>query len=85
MELQLPHQSWNIQGLFYFRINWFDLLQSKGLSRLLQHHNLKASMLWCAALFMVQLSNLNPYVTAGKTTGLTMLKDLCRQSTIFAF
>ena len=39
-----------------FRINWFDLLAVQGtLKRLFQHHNSKASILWCSALFMVQL------------------------------
>ena len=33
--------------LISFRIDWFDLLLSKGLSRvLLQHHSSKASILW---------------------------------------
>ena len=56
--------------------DWFPLgwtgwisLQSKGLSRVLQHHSSKASILLCSAFFMVQL--LNPYVTTGKTIALT--------------
>ena len=36
---------------------------------LLQHHSLKASILWCSAFFMVQLSH--PYMTPGKTIALT--------------
>ena len=33
-------------GLIFFRINWFDLLAVQGtLKSLLQHHNLKASIL----------------------------------------
>ena len=39
------------------------------LESLLQHHNPKASILWCSAFFMVQLSHL--YRTAGKTIALT--------------
>ena len=40
-----------------FRIDWFDLLAVQGTLRsLLQHHNLKASILWHSAFFMVQLS-----------------------------
>ena len=35
----------------------------------LQHHNLKASILWHSAFFMIQLSP--PYMTTGKTTALT--------------
>ena len=56
-------------GLISFRIDWFDLLESMGLSSLLQHHSSKASVLWCSAFFMVQLSHL--YVTTGKTIALT--------------
>ena len=57
-------------GLISFRINWFDLLAVQvTLKSLLQHHNSKASILWCPAFFMVQLSH--PYMTTGKTTALT--------------
>ena len=45
-------------GLISFRINWFDLLVVQGtLKSLLQHHNLKASILQHLAFFMVQLSH----------------------------
>ena len=45
-------------GLISFRFDWFDLLAVQGsLKSLLQHHNLKASLLWHSALFMVQLSH----------------------------
>ena len=55
--------------LLSFRVNWFDLLAVQGsLKSLLQHHSSKASVLWCSALFMVQLSHL--YMTTGKTTAL---------------
>ena len=43
---------------------------SKGLKSLLQHYNLKASVLWCSAFFMVQLSH--PYMTTGKTIALNI-------------
>ena len=57
-------------GLISFRIDWFDLLAVQGtLKSLLQHHSSKASVLWCSAFFMVQLSH--PYMTIGKTTALT--------------
>ena len=39
------------------------------LKSLLQHHNSKASILWCSAFFIVQLSH--PYMTTGKTIALT--------------
>ena len=57
-------------GLICFRIDWFDLLEVQGtLKSLLQHHNLKASILQHSAFFMVQLSH--PYMTTGKTIALT--------------
>ena len=47
-------------GLTSFRIYWFDLLAVQGtLKSLLQHHSSKASIIWCSAFFMVQLSH--PY------------------------
>ena len=47
-----------------------DLLAVQGtLKSLLQHHSSKASVLWCSAFFMVQLSH--PYMTTGKTIALT--------------
>ena len=56
--------------LISFRIVCLDLLAVQGtLKRLLQHHNLKASVLWCSAFSMVQLSH--PYMTTGKTIALT--------------
>ena len=56
-------------GSISFRIDWFDLFAVQGtLKSLLQHHSLKASLLWCSAFFMVQLSH--PYMTTGKTIAL---------------
>ena len=44
-------------GLISFKTDWFDLLIVQGaLKSLLQHHNLKASLLWYPGFFMVQLS-----------------------------
>ena len=52
------------------RIDWFELFAVQGtLKCLLQHHNSKASILWCSAFFMVQLLHL--YVTTGNTIALT--------------
>ena len=57
-------------GLISFRINWLDLLVVQGtLKNLLHHHSSKASILWCSAFFMVQLSH--TYLTTGKTVALT--------------
>ena len=58
-------------GLISFRVDWFDLLSVQGTFKsLLQHCNLKASIMWHSALFMVQLSH--PYMTTGKNTALTI-------------
>ena len=53
-------------GLISFRMDWLDLFSVQGtLKSLLQHHSSKASILWCSAFFIVQLSH--PYMTYGKT------------------
>ena len=56
--------------------DWFPLgwtgwisLQSKGLSRVLQHHSSKASILWRSAFFILHLSH--SHITTGKTIALT--------------
>ena len=68
--------------LIFFKIDWFDLLAVQGtLKGLLQHHNLKASILQCSAFFVVQLSN--PYKTTEKNTLNKM--ELCWQSNVSAF
>ena len=57
-------------GLISFRMDWLDLLAVQGtLKSLLQHHSSKASIFWCSAFFIVQLSH--PYMTTGKTISLT--------------
>ena len=71
LEFQLQHQSF--QWIFRtdsFRMDWLDLLAVQGiLKSLLQHYSSKASILWCSAFFIVQLSH--PYMTTGKTIALT--------------
>ena len=63
-------------GLISFRMDWLDLLAVQGtLKSLLQHHSSKASILRCSAFFMVQLSH--PYMTTGKTIGLTRWTFVC--------
>ena len=58
-------------GFISFRMDWLDLLAAQGtLKSLLQHHRLKASVLWHSAFFMVELSHL--YMTTGKSTALTL-------------
>ena len=40
-------------GLISFRMGWLDLLAiQRALKSLLQHHNSKASILWCSAFFL---------------------------------
>ena len=53
-----------------FRMDWLDLHAVQGtLKSILQHHNLKASILCHLAFFKVQLSH--PYMTTGETIALT--------------
>ena len=62
--------SFSFSNLISFRIDCFDLLAVQGtLKSLLQHHSSKASVLWCSASIMVQLSHLP--MTTGKTIALT--------------
>ena len=57
-------------GLISFRMDWLDLLAVQGtLKRLLQHQSSKASILWCSAFLIVQISH--PYMNTGKTIALT--------------
>ena len=57
-------------GLISFRMDWLDLLAVQGtLKSLFQHHSSKASIIWCSAFFIVQLSH--PYMPTGKTIVLT--------------
>jgi len=63
-----------IPGLTSVRMDWLDLLTVQGtLKSLLQHHSLKASILWRSAFFTVQLSH--PYMTTGKTIALNSNRD----------
>ena len=56
--------------LISFRMDWLDLPAVHGtLKSILQHHSLKASILWHSAFFIVQLSH--SYMTIGKTIALT--------------
>ena len=57
-------------GLISFSMDWLDRLAVQGtLKSLLQHRSSKASILWCSAFFIVQLSH--PHMTTGKTIALT--------------
>ena len=72
LELQFSISPSNeYSGLISLRIDWFDLHAVQGtLKSLLQHHNLKTSILWHLAFFMVQLSYL--YMTTRETITLTI-------------
>ena len=50
--------------------DWFLLELTGVISLLPKHHDLKASILWCSAFIMVQLSH--PYMTTGKNIALTI-------------
>ena len=57
-------------GLISLKIDCFDLLPiQRTLRTLLQHHSSKASILWCSAFYMVQLTH--PYMPTRKTIALT--------------
>ena len=69
LEFQLQRQSFQWIFRTDFKIDWLDLLAVQGtLKSLLQCHSLKASILWCLAFSVVQLSH--PYITTGKTIAL---------------
>ena len=53
----------NIQDWFPLGWTGWISLQSKGLSRVLQHHSSKASILQCSAFFIVQLSHYDYYLS----------------------
>ena len=57
-------------ALISCRMDCLDLLAVQGaLENLLQHHSSKASILWCSAFFIIQLSY--PYMPIGKIIVLT--------------
>ena len=70
LELQFKHSS-EYSELISLKIYWLDLFAVQGTFRsLLQHHSLKASILWCSSFFMVQFSQ--SYVTTGKMISWTI-------------
>ena len=71
-------------GLISFRMDWLDLLAIQStLKSLLQHHSLKASILWRSAFFIVQLSH--PYITTGKAIALTRWTFVGKVMSLFFF
>ena len=71
LAFRLQHQSYQwLFTLTSFRMDWLDIFAVQGtLKSLLQHHSSKASILWCSASFIVQLSY--PYMITGKAIALT--------------
>ena len=59
---------WIVRTDFLY-MDWLDILAVQGTLKNLQHHSSKASILWCSAFLIVQLSH--PYMTTGKTIALT--------------
>ena len=72
LEFQLQHQffQWIIRIDFLWDWLVWSLCGPRDLKSLLQHYSSKASIIWCSAFFMVQLSH--PYITTGKTVYLTI-------------
>ena len=69
-------------GLISFRMDLLDLLAVQGTLRsLVQHHYSKASILWCSAFLMVQLSH--AYMTTGKTIALTRQNFVSKIMSLF--
>ena len=70
-------------GLISFRIDRFDLLAAQGtLKSLFQHHNSKASILWCSAFFYCPtLTSVHDYWENHSFHYM----DLCRESNVSAF
>ena len=66
----------NIQDSFPLWWTGWIFMQSKGLSRVLQHHSSKASILLHSSFFIVQLSH--PYMTTGKTIAFTRRTFVCK-------
>ena len=68
--------------LISFRMDWFDLLAVQGTRKSLQHHNSKASILHCSALFYgPNLTSVHDYWKSHRFDYI----DLCWQSDVSAF
>ena len=57
-------------GLISFRIDWFDFIAVQGSQESSPTPQLKASILWCLAFFMVQFSH--PYMATENIIALTI-------------
>ena len=71
VSVNIPMNIQEYSGLIFFKMDWLDLLAvQRTLKSFLQYHSSKASIIWCSAFFMVQLSH--QYMTTGKTIALTI-------------
>ena len=69
-------------GLISFRMEWLDLLAVQGtLKSHLQHHSLKAQILWHSAFFMIQVTSIHDYWKNDRFD----CKDLCQKSDSLLF
>ena len=79
-----PSPSSEYSGLISFRTDWFDILAIQGApERLLQHHSLKASILWHSPFFMVHLSH--PHMTTEKTIAFTIWTFVSKVISLFSY
>ena len=71
-------------GFIFFRIDWFDFLAVQDSPKsLLQHHSSNASILWCSAFLMVQLSQLT-YDPAIPLLGIYPKKNMIQRNVCIA-
>ena len=71
-------------GLISFRMDWLGLLAVQGVFKcLLQAHSLKASILWCSAFFIVQLSH--PYMMTRKTIYIYFCFHILKKKSFLSF
>ena len=67
-------------GLISFRMDWLDLFAVQGTFKsLLQLHSSKASILWCSAFFIVQLSHLGSSSGFLNSSKYNLLSKLSKQ------
>ena len=69
-------------GLISLKTDWFDLAVQGTLRSLLQHHSLKAAILWCSAYFMLPVLTTVP--SHWEDHRLDYM-DVCQQSNASAF
>ena len=82
LELQFQyHPSTEYSGLISFRIDWFDLLASKGLSRVFSNTTIQKHLFFSAQPYGPTLTSIHDY---WKNHSFDYM-DLCQQSDVSAF